>query len=70
MSRPSTTSIFLKIIGFIVLLLGSLNTMLAWKGGFVGSDFYMVLIGSGLLLLLMGSILGQRAAASGESDEQ
>ncbi len=60
MSKPSTLSVFLKSIGFMVLLIGALNVMLAWKGGFVGSDFQMVLIGAGLIMMVMGIVASQR----------
>jgi hypothetical protein len=67
-TKPSTASVFLKVIGFMVLLIGTLNVMLAWKGGFVGSDFQMVLIGGGLIMMVMGAVAGQRAESSKSSD--
>lgn len=69
-SRPSATSVFLKVIGFMVLLIGSLNTMLAWKGGFISSDFQMALIGAGLILMVMGAIAGQRPDKSQSSGDR
>ncbi len=52
----------------MILLIGTLNVMLAWKGGFVGGDLQMALIGGGLIMMVMGAVAGQRTESSKSSD--
>ncbi len=46
-----------RLFGVILIILGTLNTMLSWRGGFEVVPFHAMLIGTGLLLCLIGSIL-------------
>ena len=45
-----------KLFGVILILLGVLDSMLSWRGGFVVSDFYVLLIASGIFLYIIGAI--------------
>ncbi len=45
-----------RIFGVILVILGWLNIMLSWRDGFEVVPFHAVLIGTGLLLYLIGSI--------------
>jgi hypothetical protein len=46
----------IRLFGVILIILGTLNTMLSWRGGFTVEPFHAMLIGAGLLLCLIGSI--------------
>ncbi len=51
-----------RLFGVILIILGTLNTMLSWRGGFEVTPVPAAMIGSGLLVCLIGSILrGGRA---------
>ena len=45
-----------KLFGIILIFLGTLDSMLSWRGGFAVNDFYFVLIASGILLYIVGAI--------------
>jgi len=42
--------------GVIARLLGVLDSMLAWRGGFAVSDLYVLLIASGSFIYFIGSV--------------
>ncbi len=48
-----------KLIGVVLIALGALNSMLAWKGGFVLGDFPWWLLGLGVSVFVVG-VLRQR----------
>ncbi len=48
-----------KLIGVVLIGLGTLNSMLAWKGGFVFDDFPWWLLGLGIAVFIVG-VLRQR----------
>ena len=45
-----------KLIGVILIFLATLDSMLAWRGGLVMNDFYLLLFVSGVLLYIVGAI--------------
>ncbi len=45
-----------KLFGVVLIILGALDSMLSWRGGFSVSDFYVLLIASGILLYIVGAI--------------
>ncbi len=45
-----------RIFGVILVILGWLNTMLSWRGGFEIIPFHAMLIVTGLLLYMIGAI--------------
>ncbi len=45
-----------KLFGVVLLFVGILDSLLAWRGGFAMNSFYVFLIGAGLFLYLVGSI--------------
>ncbi len=59
-SRPR--GVVPRVFGVIMIILGSMNCMLAWRGSFEISLFYLVLIGFGLFLFCFGAV----RATSGE----
>ncbi len=46
----------IKLFGVVLIFLGTLDSMLSWRGGFAVSDFYVFLIASGVLLYAVGAI--------------
>ncbi len=53
----NTRGAVIKLFGVILIILGALNTMLSWRGGFEVLSLPVVFIVAGLLLNLIGSIL-------------
>jgi len=49
-----------RIFGVILVILGWLNTMLSWRGGFEIAPFHAMLIVTGLLLYMIGAIRRQQ----------
>lgn len=52
---PSRGAI-IRLFGVIIIILGTLDSMLMWRGGFVLSGLYVGMIASGLFLYLIGAI--------------
>ena len=49
----------IRLFGVILVILGTLDIMLSWRGGFAVEPFHAALIGVGLLLCLIGAIRRQ-----------
>jgi len=45
-----------RIFGVILVILGWLDTMLSWRGGFEVQPFHAMLLVTGLLLYMIGAI--------------
>ncbi len=60
MATHNTSGAVIKLFGVILIILGALNTMLSWRGGFEVLSLPVVFIVVGLLLNLVGSILHNR----------
>ena len=54
--HPPTKGVKTKLIGFTLVLLGVLDALLLLRGGEGLSGFYVVLIGSGFLIWIIGAI--------------
>jgi len=51
-----------KLFGVILVFLGALDSMLAWRGGFALNAFYIALIACGIFLYAIGAVRrGSRA---------
>ena len=46
----------IRLFGVIIVILGTLDSMLMWRGGFALSNLYVGMIASGLFLYLIGTI--------------
>jgi hypothetical protein len=56
------------VFGLILIFLGAMDSMLAWRGGFSASEFYSILIFCGVLLFAFGSIRqSQTSEATGQA---
>jgi len=53
--RENRGAVF-RIFGVILVILGWLDTMLLWRGGFEIIPFHAMLIVTGLLLYIIGAI--------------
>jgi hypothetical protein len=49
----------IRLFGVIFIILGTLNTMLAWRGGLEVMSFQTALFVSGVLLCMIGAIRRQ-----------
>ena len=47
----------IRLFGVILIILGTLNTMLSWRGGFELLSLPVYLLGAGALLCVIGGIL-------------
>ena len=45
-----------KLLGVILVILGALDSMLSWRGGFEAGDGYLGLIAAGLVLFAVGAV--------------
>lgn len=59
-STQNTHGAVVKLLGVILIILGSLNTMLSWRGGFDVLSLPVFLITAGLVFFLIGFVLHQR----------
>ena len=46
----------IRLFGVVLVILGALDTMLSWRGGFEVLPFHAMLMVTGLLLCLIGAI--------------
>lgn len=46
-----------RLFGVILIILGALNTMLSWRGGFEVLSLPVIFLVAGLMLCFVGSIL-------------
>jgi len=51
----------IRLFGVILVILGALDIMLSWRGGFAVAPFHAMLLVGGLLLCLIGAIRRQGA---------
>jgi hypothetical protein len=46
----------IKLLGVVMIILGVLDSMLSWRGGFALSEAYVLLIASGIFVYAIGAI--------------
>ncbi|MCH7509383.1 MAG: hypothetical protein IIB68_06035 [Proteobacteria bacterium] len=61
-NKNATKGVITRLFGVILIILGILNTMLAWRGGFAVSDLYIAFISFGVFVYLIGAV--QRGSKS------
>ena len=52
----SNRGVIMRLLGVILIILGVLDSMLAWRGGFAVSDLYVLLVASGIFVYFIGTI--------------
>ncbi|MBT3334644.1 MAG: hypothetical protein HOK21_18780 [Rhodospirillaceae bacterium] len=67
-NNPNNSGAVIRLFGVILIILGGLNTMLSWRGGFEVAPFQMGLFATGLLLCLIGGILRHKATVGADVD--
>ncbi len=45
-----------KLFGVLLMILGAMNSMLSWRGGFDAGNFYLGLIAAGVAFFAVGTI--------------
>lgn len=50
-----------KLFGVLLIILGGLDSMLSWRGGFAPSGIYVFLLAAGVALYGLGSVRSARA---------
>jgi hypothetical protein len=51
----------IKLLGVVLIILGVLDSMLSWRGGFALSETYVLLIAFGIFVYAIGAIgFGER----------
>lgn len=61
-NSQSNRGLITRLFGVILIVLGGLDSMLAWRGGFPVSDLYVLLVASGIFVYFIGAI--QRGSKS------
>lgn len=62
MNASNNRGVMTRLFGVMLILLGALNSMLAWRGGFAVSDAYVLLVASGIFIFFIGTV--QRGSKS------
>lgn len=52
----SSRGLITRLFGVILIVLGALNSMLAWRGGFAVSDAYVLLLAAGIFIYFIGAV--------------
>lgn len=55
-SGKNSRGAIIKLFGVVLVILGALDSMLMWRGGFDLSGLYVLMIVSGLFLYGVGSV--------------
>ena len=50
----------IKLFGVVLILIGGMDSMLSWRGGFPVGNFYVGLIAAGIVIYALGAIRGQK----------
>ncbi len=57
MKQPAPgAGVIMKLLGVILIFVGVLDSLLSWRGGFAVSGLYVLLIGAGAYLYVIGAI--------------
>ena len=59
-NSASQKGVILRLLGVVAIILGFLDSMLSWRGGFAVEPFYIALILGGVMLYITGSLVGKR----------
>ncbi len=59
-NSDSNKGVIPRLLGVVAIILGSLDSMLSWRGGFAVEPFYVALILGGVILYVTGTLAGKR----------
>ncbi len=59
-NSDSNKGVIPRLLGVVAIILGFLDSMLSWRGGFALEPFYIALILGGVILYVTGSLAGKR----------
>ncbi len=57
---PVRKGSIIRLFGVVLILIGGMDSMLSWRGGFAVGNFYIALIAAGVVVYALGAIRGQR----------
>ena len=57
-AHDSSRGAIIRLFGVILVILGTLDSMLMWRGGFALSGVYVLMIATGVVLYAIGTIRG------------
>jgi len=55
-NNNSNRGVVTRLFGVILIILGVLDSMLAWRGGFTVSGVYVLLVASGVFVYFIGAV--------------
>ena len=55
-NNKTNRGVMTRLFGVILIIVGVLDSMLAWRGGFAISDVYVLLIATGIFVYFIGAI--------------
>ena len=55
-NNKSNRGVITRLFGVILIILGVLDSMLAWRGGFAVSDAYVLLVACGVFIYFIGAV--------------
>ncbi|MFQ5549153.1 MAG: hypothetical protein ACE5FV_12740 [Woeseia sp.] len=62
MSADRQKGVITRLLGVTLIILGVLDSMLAWRGGYAISEMYILLVASGIFVYVIGAV--QRGSKS------
>ena len=66
--EPTNRGVNIRLFGVVLIILGALNSMLSWRGGFALTDTHVLLIVSGIALYAIGAIRRGRGTRTAPQD--
>ncbi len=58
--NPEHKGVIPRLLGVVMILLGFMNSMLSWRGGFAIDPVYIVMLVAGLMLYITGILARNR----------
>ena len=63
---PTRKGVKTKLFGVLLIILGAMDSMLSWRGGFDAGNYYLALIAAGVALFAIGAVRQNGGAAKEE----
>jgi len=55
-NNKSNKGVMTRLFGVVLIILGVLDSMLAWRGGYAVSDMYILLVATGIFVYFIGAV--------------